>query len=364
MNFWLFVIDNLGWFGTTRFTKPIGEALNKDLYSIILCGGRGERLWPYSRENCPKQFIKFRGDDSLLEQTINRSKLISEHIWLLSEQKNENLLQNLKKSVVEKVIFEPEGRNTAAAILLGCLRLEKINPNSIVVFLPSDHFISDHKCFAIKISQAVEEVKRTQKICLIGMKPKSASTRFGYLEADDLGEKSFSVTKFHEKPDLLTAEKYLQDNNKFWNLGIFVGFVSSFINEFKQHAPKVYNEVSVFINTGDSATYKDVANISFDHAIAEKSNNIIMLKSDFEWSDVGNLEAFLSLNNKNNSSKLIEFNSKNNLVDSNKLVVLLGVSDLCIVEQDDTLVIAKRDQVEDVKRVVHVMKEKYKENLR
>ncbi len=325
----------------------------KNVYSVVLCGGKGERLWPYSRLARPKPFIPFLGNTTLIEQTINRAKLFSNKIWIVSEQ--HKLLNTIPIDSIDKILLEPCSKNTAAASLLSCLEIYSQNPEAIVVLLPADHFIPDGKAFANKIIEAIE-VAGLDKICLLGIKASRPAINYGYIETVRIGDK-FIVKKFHEKPDLKTANEYVTDPNKFWNLGVFIGRVTTFIKEFEQNAPDIYKDVRFYFENKDVFNYNNVKSISIDYAVVEHSKNIMMVPVEFSWNDIGSLDIFLDINKKTQDSSLIEFNAKNNLVDvKDKLVVLIGLDDLCIVDQNDVLVIVAKQYIEEVKSVVKILK--------
>jgi len=339
-------------------------------YSVILAGGIGERLWPYSREDRPKQVIPFLNGESLLEQTINRCKLFSDQIFIITSQAQKDLISRFVKSDECKVLVEPAGRNTAAAIIFSLLQISKLDPNCIVGFFPADHYIPDSDVFASQIKKVVDLVSLENKICLLGLKPKSAATGYGYIECDlnDLENNQFlQIKKFHEKPKLEVAQQYVKDGNKFWNLGMFIAQINVFINECKFCAPRVFDQVTDSIEQSDKSIYEQIEKISIDYAVMEKTENIIFLPVDFAWSDVGNLDVFLSIQNSMQSSKLqnvIEINSFNNLIDvKDKLVALIGIENLCVIEHENQLIVINRKDVEKIKDLRQLIKVKKSEKV-
>lgn len=337
--------------------------MSEDLYSIILCGGKGERLWPYSTPEKPKPLIPFIENKTLLEHTIERCKTITDKICIITNSEQKEEVEKILGTRKEEILIEPTSKNTAPAILLSALYLYKKNPNALLAFFPSDAYIKDYLNFTKYVKIAAEYALKQDSICLFGLKPKFAACGYGYLEKGKLLDselKIYKVSKFHEKPSKEIAQKYIQEKNMLWNIGMFVGKASVFIDEFKRHALEIYEKINLYEERKDIAIYESISPISFDYAIMEKSKNIATIPVDFDWYDVGNLEVFLSLKTKyKDEQNIIEIESKNNLIDiKNKTVALIGVSDLCIVEQNDALVIVHRSKVEDVKKITNLIKTK------
>ena len=344
----------------------------KNVYFIILAGGSGTRLWPLSRKNKPKQFLSVGTEKTLIDQAIERvSSLVpKENIWIsTTKEQEENIIAHVGEKIGQ-IIVEPGLRNTGPAILLACLELQKQNKKASVIFLPADPFISDKDSFVGYVKQAIDFTLSYDHITLLGLTPTYPATGYGYIEFDRLFEKPkhgtfepFPVIQFHEKPSLETAKAYIKKNNMLWNIGMFCGKVSVFVDEFKKVAPEIYEGVTAYVN--GQGGYNNVKSDSIDYAVMEKSDNIFVLPVDFPWCDVGNIEVFLTIQKdamklKNNT---ISVNAKNNLVDvKNKLVALIGVDDLCIVETDDVILVTKRDEAKKVKLVVNQLKKSEKTN--
>ena len=336
---------------------------------MILCGGGGERLWPLSRKNKPKQFITFLDDRSFLEQTIDRINLLTNSVKNIGVVTNQSQVDFVKKLVGEKVgliLAEPASRNTAPAILYSCFELEKIDKDAIVVFLPADSFVVQEDKYREYLSKAIEYASENEKIVTLGVMPTRSVTGYGYIQAVSLDEANIScgniynVETFHEKPNEENAKKYMQQGDMFWNIGVFVGRVSVFLNEYKKHASALFYSVQSYLQ--DKIEYEALENISVDYAVMEKTKNVVILPCDFEWDDIGNLDAFLSVQNKyskTQSAKIINIDAQGNLVklknDSslkNKIVTFIGVNDICLVEDEDVILVAKRSEIEKVKKLL------------
>lgn len=332
-----------------------------DLYCVVLAGGTGERLWPLSRKNKPKQFLSLDGEKTLLEATFHRLNNVkgTKHNWVVTTQELAPLVKATMKGRLEHIVVEPVPRNTGPAILLTLMEIQRKNPNAYVIFLPADHYIPDSDAFANALNNAYKH--QTNAITLLGVKPLFAATGYGYIQIESTHVSSHQpipVLGFFEKPSRDKAEKYLADGNMLWNAGIFCGKVKSFINEYKTHAQPLYKAMKQYRKR--KTKYDSLPSISIDYAVLEKSRNITVLPVSFEWSDIGNLAVYLSIR-KNSSPKntIINIESKNTLYHGKKQVVaLIDVPDLCIVETDEVLLITSQKNAEHVKKAVeHVKKD-------
>jgi mannose-1-phosphate guanylyltransferase/mannose-6-phosphate isomerase len=329
----------------------------ENLYVVILSGGSGTRLWPLSRKNKPKQLLPFIDDKSLLESTVDRvSNLCNkEHTCIITTKEQLTLIPQKICNKIGLILKEPTGRNTGPAILYSCLEIAKKNKNAMVVFLPADHFIPDVKKYCSYMQKAIDFAYIKNNIITLGLMPTYPATGYGYIQANTekiIAGKTYPVSKFHEKPNLKTAEKYFKQKDMFWNLGMFVGKASLFINEYKTHATEIYSCVQSFINT--DIGYELAPSTSIDYAIMEKSKNISVIPCDFEWNDVGNLHIFLSIQQryKKPITEIINIDCKNNIAKTNKRVVsFIGLNNVCVVEDEDVLIIAKKDDIEKINKI-------------
>ncbi len=337
--------------------------MKKSHYIVILAGGKGERLWPLSREKMPKQLLTLGNKHSLLEQTIARVKSLvpKSNLLIMTTEQQEEEIKRLVGHEVNQVLTEPCARNTAPAILLACLQIFEKDKDATIVFLPADHFIIQDALFRIHLKKALDFSAHNEVFSLVGIKPNFAATGYGYIEYEEKKTAARSLNKvshFHEKPSLKIAKLYISLSNMLWNIGVFCGKASLFINEYKNIIPTLFNAVMKY-HKGDG-NYQNCESISFDHAVLEKSKKIFVEPADFSWSDVGNLEIFLSIRAQHQqvNAPVININSKNNIVDvPKKLVGLIGIEDLCIVETDDVLLISKKKQTDNVKLILNKLKD-------
>lgn len=333
---------------------------------VILAGGSGSRLWPLSSFDKPKQFIPFLDSPTLLELTIKRiTPLIhsAQEIVVVTHERYQQAIAQAAGPSIGNIMAEPLARNTGPALLYAVYQLSQNNQDPVVVMLPSDHFIPDQGALLALLTQACDFVAQEPYLAILGARPTRPATGYGYIQAQPncLSDGCYLVQQFHEKPHEQTAQEYLKAGNYFWNMGIVVGRCSTFLQEFKEHAPAM---LQAFTQSDTvKAAYEQMPSISIDVALLEKSSRVVVFPWLYEWYDVGNLHVYLDLHNRfaqqQKNQQLIEIKSNNNVISSpKKIVACIGVNNLCIVETDDALLISTQNDVELVKQVVEQLEAK------
>ena len=329
--------------------------------NIILCGGSGTRLWPISRTLMPKQFVKLFEDKSLFQLTVERNSKLCNSQFIVSNTEQYFLALDQLEELDEqnnKYLLEPVGRNTAPAIALACLALDK---EEIVLVTPSDHLIKDEVAYG-KVLKKAQELANENNLVTFGITPSFAETGFGYIESED----NNSVKAFHEKPDIKTAQFYVNAGNYYWNSGMFCFKAGIFLKELKKHSPELYSKSLEAFN---NSKREDIIRIqhddmfaipedSIDYAVMEKSSIVKVIPSNIDWSDVGSFDALFEElpkdeNNNTLNDKHISIDSKNNLIyGQDKYIATIDVEDLIIVDTGDALLVSKKGSSQKVKQVV------------
>ena len=333
-----------------------------NVYVVILAGGGGEQLWPLSRKKNPQQLLPFKQKKSLLHQTIERARSLvpKERCIVVTTFEQE---ENIKKAVgsnVGTVLIESLSRNTAAAMILASLEIEKRDPEAMLIFMPADHYIPDTDNFIEFVSHALDYAKESREITLLGLKPTYPATGYGYIAYDIEQTVPAKVKKFYEKPDKNAAEEYCKEGF-LWNSGIFISDITVFLNECETYLSDTVALLRLGVE--DYSFYEEMESISIDKGLMEKSNKLSVLPVDFVWCDVGNLETFLSLRESGlGFDRVVSIESKNNLVDVQEgIVALVGVENLCVIQHDQVLLVVHRDHSEKVKQVLEVLRRDDKE---
>ncbi len=366
--------------------------------AIILAGGSGTRLWPLSRKNYPKQFLKLNGDKSLLQQTVERLLqavrlediiVMTNNDYKFHVQSDLHFLNSKLLTQNSNIILEPVSRNTAPAIALGikyCMERLECKEDEVIFVCPSDHIIEPADKFAEYINLA-KEVANKGYIVTFGIKPDRSETGYGYIKAgkgrgkgkeerdcpgftDAVVESGLSpnqkmnflkVERFTEKPDVETAKRYLSEGSYYWNSGMFAFSICAMIREFKRYAPNITEMMDMDFE-GMGANFNHMPDISIDYAVMEKSDKTAMLPLDLYWNDIGSWDSLYDVLDKDEMENvkkgdIIAIDTKRSLIIGNKRVVTtIGLEDCLVVETDDAILISRKGEAQKVRDVVNRLK--------
>ncbi|MBD3656645.1 MULTISPECIES: mannose-1-phosphate guanylyltransferase/mannose-6-phosphate isomerase [Marinobacter] len=348
---------------------------------VILSGGNGSRLWPLSRKAYPKQFLPLVGDQSMLQQTLARLPIDGveapvvvandEHRFIVKEQLDAIGSEPLA------IVLEPFGRNTAPAVAMAAIEVARKDPKAIMLVLPADHAIDDTDAFRSAVLRA-EEVARSGGLVLFGITPDRPETGYGYIAArsqDAAPGAARPVRQFIEKPDAATAVRLLEEGGYYWNSGMFMFRADAYLQELQKHHRDIYDTCMLASRslTRDMEFSRIPAEIfahcpdeSIDYAVMEKTRNALLVPMDAGWSDVGSWSAIWETRQKDERANAVVGDvcledSQGCLVHAgDKLVAMLGVQDLVVVDTKDALMVAHRDRVQDVKKLVNLLNDKHR----
>lgn len=338
------------------------------LIPVILSGGVGSRLWPLSREHYPKQLLPLVNEQTLLQNTITRLQDLpnkadpmiicnESHRFLVAEQ-----LRNIDVHP-EHIVLEPIGRNTAPAVAIAALMAPA---DALLLVLPADHFISDTNKFSEAVIEGVSLAEQNNLVTF-GIVPNSPETGYGYIKAQGV-----SVERFVEKPDLETAKQYLDSKEYYWNSGMFIFKASEYLSELEKFAPDILAACRESIANAkqdqdflrlDQTTFEQSPSISIDYAVMEKTQQAAVIPLDAGWNDVGAWSSLWEVSEQDSDNNVLlgdvlTENAENcYLRAENRLLAAIGVKDLTIVETADAVLVAHKDQVQDVKKIVNRLKE-------
>lgn len=340
---------------------------------VVLSGGSGTRLWPLSRKSHPKQLLPLLNQTSLLQDTINRLDGLSDidhAVVICNEEYRFMVAEQVHATRIDAsaIILEPVGRNTAPAIALAAFNALQTNEEAVLLVLPADHDIKKVDAFHQAINVGLQQARQDHFVTF-GIVPDAPETGFGYIKAAStvaVNEVS-AIEKFVEKPDVQTAEQYLQEGGYYWNSGMFMFKASQYLQALKEFSPEIYsasktamdtaNRDMDFVRVGVEA-FKSCPSDSIDYAVMEKVSNAVVIPVDIGWSDVGSWSALHEIGEQDENNNIIIGDTRcvstsNSYVRAEtKLVTTLGIEDIIIVDTEDALLVANKNSVQDIKQIV------------
>lgn len=348
---------------------------------VILSGGSGIRLWPLSRKQNPKQYLKLIGDNTMLQETILRLSELdnltdpiivcnADHRFIVADQCQQIGIKN------PTILLEPIGRNTAPAITAAAIQSLKEKDNSILLILSADHIIKDIKAFHQAINNGSIQAQK-DKLVTFGIVPKDANTGYGYIKvSEDYTNRAHKVEKFVEKPDLKTAQNYLAQGTYLWNSGMFMFKATTLIDELNMYSPNTVRLVSSAVKNAtqdfdfirlDKQAFESSPNDSIDYALMEKSKNVVVIPLDAGWSDIGSWSALYDVSSKDSSGNVLKGDitvkdtTNTYIYASHHMVTTVGVDNLVVIDTPDVTFIASQDKVHEVKSIVESLQKKGRE---
>jgi len=347
---------------------------------VIMAGGRGERFWPRSRMAMPKQFLNLIGSKTMLQLTVERVQgLVDiEDIYVVAGAAFKDIiLKQIPHLPDSNIIIEPFGRDTAAAIGLATVVVRQKHPFDVMVVLPADHYINDVPRFRDIIRGALAAASRGEEIVTLGITPHRPETGYGYIRQGDefevfAGVNTYQVERFLEKPDYEQALEFLSHGDYLWNSGMFIWRVDLISRLIEIHTPKLAEGLRMIEETLGTEHYQntlrevytDLPRISVDYGILERADNVLVIRGDFGWDDLGSWTALDRYADKDENGNVLEgkgiFLDTNDtyVYSPNNTVATIGVEDLIIVCDNDCLLVCHKDKAQEIKKAVQALKDK------
>ncbi len=363
--------------------------MNKNSFCVIMAGGIGSRFWPLSKPRRPKQFLDILGTGrTLLQQTCDRfiQIMAADHIFIVSNlEYKEIIVEQLPEIPVENILLEPLRRNTAPCIDYANFRILKKNPEANIVVAPSDHLIVKEEEFLRAVNLGLEFVAENDALLTMGIVPSRPETGYGYIQSNRKGKSGhqskglMKVKTFTEKPDFKLAKVFLNSGDFYWNAGIFFWSLKTIMNSFESFLPEIhalFKEGEPLYGTAKEQefihkTYGSCTNISIDYGVMEKADNVYVLISDFGWSDLGTwgslYEQMPKDDHKNSvtGKHVFTYDSSGNIVNvqDDKLVVLQGLDDFIVVQNENIILVCRKNVEQKIKQFVNEIRTEIGEDL-
>ncbi len=350
------------------------------IFSLIMAGGGGTRFWPLSRQCAPKQLLNLSGNDIMINETILRNKEIipEANTYIITNSCQGDLMKKVLLDGVnhKNILIEPEGKNTAACIGYSTLVINKRHGDSIVCIFPSDAYIGREDEYLRDLKTACEYVKTNDVIVTLGIKPSYPATGYGYIKynLDGDGSGIFHVEEFKEKPSIEKARTFIAEGRYLWNSGIIITRTNTLLKNMERFLPKLYKQLKGFEEFIDTESeeeeaarmYSALQSLSVDFGILERSDEVMVIPSGFEWNDVGSWDTLGAIYPPDSDGNIIKaehtgIDTKNSIIYGSKLVTTIGIDGLVIVNTDDALLICPKSRAQEVKSIVELLKRQGKE---
>ena len=349
--------------------------------ALIMAGGRGERFWPRSRKNLPKQFLSFTDSGkTMIQLTVERIlPLVDiEDVYVATNRDYKPLVKEQLPGIPDaNILCEPVGRNTAPCIGLGAMHISTKYDDAVMMVLASDHLIKDTDRFRSVVESACEVASQGSNLVTIGIKPNYPETGYGYIKflPDEKNEDAYRVDRFVEKPELEVAREYLKSGDYLWNSGMFVWKVSTVLEAFKGFLPSTYKgllDIKASIGKDDEdkvleEVFPTLESISVDYGIMEKAESIYTIPGDFGWDDVGSWLAVSRIKSCDEDNNIVNGNAvvidtKDCIIEaSEKLIAAVGLKDIIIVDTEDATLICDKESTADIKKVLAKLRDSKKD---
>lgn len=350
------------------------------IYGVIMAGGGGTRFWPASRKERPKQLLNLSGKDLMINETLGRLLKITEreNIYIVTNVSQIAAMKNAVKGLIplDNIFSEPAARNTSACIGYAAAKIIKTRGDGVMVVTPSDAFVKNEEEYA-KVLKTAAVAAEKGGIITVGIKPTFPSTGYGYIKYQKCADTVKKADCFIEKPDKITAERYLKDGGYAWNSGIFIWKASVALDKIKSYLPDVYSDmekISAAIGTEKESevlneVYPAIRSISIDYGVMEKSDDISLIEGDFGWNDVGSWDMLNILHDADENGNVavgdaVIVDSYNSTVYSeNRTVAILGLDGIVVAETKDAVLVCPKSRAQDVKKIVEELTLKGKKDL-
>lgn len=346
--------------------------------ALIMAGGRGERFWPKSRQNLPKQFLSLTNDSrTMIQLTVDRIKplVAIQDVYVATNKKYKALVKEQLPGIPEEnILCEPVGRNTAPCIGLGAACVQKKDGDALMMVLASDSLIKNDGLFVETLKNALAVAEKGQNLCTLGITPNYPETGYGYIKFDSQKKdgEAFKVERFVEKPDIEKAKEYLADGSYLWNSGMFIWKVSTILSCIKEFMPDLsagLEKIQAAVGTADydnvlESVFPTLPSESIDYGVMEKAKDIYTLPGDFGWDDVGSWLAVGRIRESDETNSTVEGNvvtvncSDNVIIGGKKLIAAVGLKNMVVVDADDALLLCPKEACGDIKKVLAALREK------